>query len=121
MRALLSCAVGLLLVVSTAKADDKIDAKMLIGKWTPKDIPPVAKIEVELTADGKVIMSVEFAGKKDKAEGTYKIDGNKLTVTIAGPGGKEEKDEMTVLTLNDSELVTKDSKGKTETMKKVKN
>ena len=59
MRVLLGCVAVLVLAGFTSAADDKIDAKKLIGKWEPakpsKEEPP---------------MVLEFA------------DGGKLTVTV---------------------------------------
>jgi len=117
MRAIVGCALGVLLVASAGLTQEKIDAKKIIGKWSPVDNKD--SIIVEFTKDNKLVLSVVFEGKTEKLEGTYKLDGNKLTIVVA-PKGKEEKEEMTVNKLTDEELETTDAKGKKETLKKVK-
>jgi uncharacterized protein (TIGR03066 family) len=120
MRTAIAAVAFLVLAGFTTAADDKIDAKKLIGKWEPakptKDEPPFI---LEFTDKNKVIVSVTMGGKTSKIEGTYKVDGNKVEVTM-NFNGKELKDTHTVSKLTDTELVSKDSKGKEETMKRVK-
>ena len=97
------------------KDKDKVDLKKLMGKWEPKD----GKIVIEFADKGKLLMVVDFGGKSEKIEGTYKLDGNKLEVVISF-AGKEQKEMLTVKKLTDTELVTSDSKGKDETLKRKK-
>jgi uncharacterized protein (TIGR03066 family) len=98
------------------KDKDKVDLKKLMGKWEPKD----PGITIEFADKGKMILSIDIGGKSEKVEGTYKaIEGNKLEVVISF-GGKEQKETLTVKKLTDEELVTTDSKGKEETLKKKK-
>ena len=64
------------------KKDEKIDAKKLVGKWErepgkEKD-KGFGKIVVEYTADGKITATIGDKGDF-KIEGTYKVDGNKIT------------------------------------------
>ena len=54
-----------------------------------------------------------------KVEGTYKVDGNKVAVTMS-LDGKEKKETHTISKLTDDEMVSKDEKGKEEVMKRVK-
>src|SRR5438046_2135533 len=117
MRAIMGCALGVLLVASAGFSQEKIDGKKLVGKWTPAE--KKEKVNIEDTKDNKLRLAVDVAGKVEKLEGTYKLDANKLTVAI-NFGGKEQKEEMTVNKLTDDELETTDSKGKKETLKKVK-
>jgi uncharacterized protein (TIGR03066 family) len=121
MRALMGVALVVGLVAAgSAAGQEKVDAKKLVGKWDLTTAPPGAKMVIEMTKDGKAVMTVEAGGKKETMEGTYKVDGNKLTVTTKLPGGKEDKDEMTITKLTDDELETKDSKGKVDKLKRVK-
>jgi len=105
---------------ATVGADDKdakIDGKKLVGKWTTKD-DSKEKFTVEFTKDGKLT----FVGEKEgKVEGTYKLDGNKLTIT-AKIGDKEEKMTRVITKLTDMELVSrKDEAGaKEDTLVRVK-
>ena len=97
------------------KDKDKVDLKKLMGKWEPKD----GKIVIEFADKGKLIMTLDLDGKSEKLEGTYKLDGNKLEVAISFLG-KDQKEMLTVKSLTDTELVTTDSKGKDETLKRKK-
>mgnify|MGYP000458435570 CR=1 FL=1 len=114
------CAVVVLAFAGFTSADDKIDAKKLIGKWEPvapkKEEP---KIVVEYLDKGKLIVTVTVGDKVEKLEGTYKIDGNKIEVALS-LGGKDIKETLTVTKLTDDEMVSKDSKGKEDTLKRVK-
>jgi uncharacterized protein (TIGR03066 family) len=112
MRTLLGCALVLGMAGAIAAAEDKIDAKKLLGKWENKD----QKLTVEFLKDGKV----SVAGGEFKAEGTYKVDGNKLMLTVKF-GDAETKMTRTVSKLTDTELVSKDDEsGKEDTLSRVK-
>ena len=115
MRTLLGCALVLGMAGAVAAADDKIDAKKLLGKWENKE----QKFTVEFLKDGKV----SIAGGPDgslKADGTYKMDGNKLVLTVKF-GDDEKKMTRTVSKLTDAELVSKDDEsGKEDTLTRVK-
>ena len=127
MRTITGFALAVLLAVAAGasaqdtkdgkKDKDAVDAKKLIGKWEPKDKKD--NVTLEFTKDGKLLLSVEAGGKTNKLEGTYKLDGNKLTVVLKFMD-QEMKEEVTVSKLTDDEMETTDSKGKKETMKRVK-
>src|SRR5829696_10244014 len=87
-----------------ARAEEKVDyAKMLVGKWevTKADEggPPKGAV-IEFAKDGQV----KYTGKKGDAvemhEGTYKVDGNKVTVTVKADG-KEESHTVTITKISD--------------------
>jgi uncharacterized protein (TIGR03066 family) len=108
-----------------ATAEDKkagnIDAKKLVGKWEPAkpdaDHPPFV---LEFTDAGKFSLSYTGAdGKPAKYEGTYKVNGNKVEVTMQR-NGKEVTDTHVISKLTDDELVGTNPKGKEEVMKRVK-
>ncbi|WP_439630442.1 TIGR03066 family protein [Gemmata sp.] len=120
MRALVAAVVVLSFAGFTTaddKKDGKIDAKKLIGKWSPTD--EKAPVVVEFTDKGKMSLTIEVGGKSEKIEGTYKLDGDKLEMVMAF-GGKEMKETVTISKLTDEEMVGKDSKGKEEKFKKLK-
>src|SRR5947199_1452320 len=119
MRVLLGCALGLFLCCGLSAADDKVDAKKLIGKWEPKEKKEGASMVIEFAKDGKLTITVTGKGKEVKIDGTYKVDGNKLVTTLK-VGDKEKTDASTVTKLTDSELTTKDEKGKEDTLLRVK-
>jgi uncharacterized protein (TIGR03066 family) len=108
------------LAAAGLSADDKggkVDAKKLVGKW--EATKEKEKFTVEFTKDGKTVFSAP--GKKDfKLEGTYKLDGNKLTMTMKF-GDSEQKMSRTITKLTDTELTSKDDQnGKEDTLKRVK-
>jgi uncharacterized protein (TIGR03066 family) len=97
------------------KDKDKVDPKKLVGKWEPKE----GRIVIEFADKGKLSLSIDSEGKSQKFDGTYKLDGNRLEVAIVILD-KEQKETLTVKKLTDEELVTTDSKGKDETLKRKK-
>jgi uncharacterized protein (TIGR03066 family) len=122
MRRLFGCATVLALSCAAIAGQAKIDTKMLVGKWEPvpdkdkKEKPPA--MVIEFTADGKLSMTVGEVGKEFRAEGTYKLEGdNKLAVSLK-VADKEIKETLTVKKLTAGELVTEDSKNKTESLRK---
>jgi uncharacterized protein (TIGR03066 family) len=119
MRTLVGCAVVLALSVSAvAVAQDKIDGKKLVGKWAPKEEKKGPAMTIEFLKDGKIALAAEFGGKAEKMDGSYKLDGDKLEVTMKF-GGEEKKETLTVKKLTDTELETTDSKGKTDSFTRV--
>lgn len=121
MRTLMGCGLVLaLIVVAGANAATKADPdpKKLLGKWEPtgKDVPEGLKAVIEFSKDDKMKIDVEFSGKKESKTGTYKLDGNKLTVTIDGDKAKTS----TVEKLTDDVLEIKNEGGKTTTFGRVK-
>ncbi len=114
----LAAAVLMTAVGGTAGARDekaKVDAKLILGKWTPDEEAKKDKIVIDFAKDGKMVIAIAFGGKELKIDGTYKVDGDKLTVKMSFMG--EEKSEvMTVNSLTATKLVTTDDKGKKETM-----
>lgn len=121
MRAILGCTVVLVLATAVTatqdKKDQKTDAKKLIGKWETGDKKSL--VVIEFAAEGKLTLTAGESGKEIKVEGTYKLDGDKLEVSLKFMG-EEQKEKLTIKKLTDTELVTEDSKGKTETLKRKK-
>ncbi|HVL14740.1 MAG TPA: TIGR03066 family protein [Gemmata sp.] len=119
MRTIIGAALVLALAgFTTAAGQEKIDGKKLIGKWEPADLAGALMV-VEFADKGKVTVSVEKGGKGTKAEGTWKLDGDKLEMALK-IDGKDQKETITVTKLTDDEFVGKDSKGKEEKLKKIK-
>jgi uncharacterized protein (TIGR03066 family) len=100
-------------------ADDKIDAKKLIGKWEPKEKKEDAKIVIEFLKDGKPAVTVTGAGKDAKLDGTYKLDGSTLTTTLK-IGDAERKRTRTITKLTDTEMVSSEEQAKEETLIRIK-
>ena len=95
----------------------------IVGKWImqgdeAKMMPDGTYME--FTADGKVTMNMNLQGKmKSDDIGTYKVDGDKLTMT-AKKGGKDDTETDTIKSLTDDELVIVDPKGKEAKFKRMK-
>lgn len=108
------------LLTSGAFAQDgKIDAKKLVGKWTPKDEAKTGKVFIEFTKDGKVVVNGKIGDNEIKFDGTYKLEGNKLSLTMK-KGDMSKSATMTLSKLTDTELEGEDESGKKETLLRVK-
>jgi uncharacterized protein (TIGR03066 family) len=88
--------------------DEKIDGKKLIGKWEPKEAKGDRKIAIEFTKDGKMNVSADSGAA---FEGTYQLDGKKLTFQIK-LGENEVKKTVTVIRLTDDEFESEGDDGK---------
>jgi uncharacterized protein (TIGR03066 family) len=110
-----------------AKKDDaakkelpKIDAAKLVGTWEitkpSGDIPKGSVVVFD--KDMKLKVTIDFNGKKLEIEGTYKVNGDKLEVTVKGPDGKEETDTDTIKSVDDKKLVIVDKDGKEAELEK---
>src|SRR4051812_351326 len=105
MRAILGGALAAVLCLCTGlSAEDKgekIDAKKLVGKWEPKEKEEGKSAVIEFTKDGKVSVTISAKGKEFALDGTYKVDGNKVTTTM-NFNGKERTETHTVSKLTDT-------------------
>lgn len=121
IRCLSVLVLALVCVTVTSAFQDKIDASKIVGKWEPdaKDVPPGTKVVMEMTKDNKFTLNGEIGGMKISMEGTYKLEGDKITVKFKPPGQDEKSTTMTIIKLNDEELITKEGE-KEERMKRVK-
>ena len=132
MRFALGCLLTLLLAAGSGFAVDKKDNKdkkdkkdnkpaeivpdKLIGKWVtpiPKSGPGAKEFQKNAdllptewyTKDGKYAMGPAH-GKGPNIEGTYTLEGDKLTVTLpANPGSPGEVHKRVIKKLTDTELV----------------
>lgn len=125
MQAIARMAMGfsLVLIASAGFADDKKDyAKLAVGTWevtkTEGDGPSKGS-EVELTKDNKVKITGERNGEKMSLEGSYKIDGAKMSLTLAH-GGNERTMELTIDKLDEKTLALSNDTGKAEFTRKKK-
>jgi len=119
--ALVSC---LLLAGAPAAlaAEDKIDKDNLVGTWTfakttATDAPPPgAVIKLTFTKDGKVTTTMTVKDVTQQQEGSYTVKGDQLTTALKGPGGREQKDTVTIKELTGTKLVINETRrGKTIT------
>jgi uncharacterized protein (TIGR03066 family) len=94
-----------------AAADEKkIDKAKIVGKWRVTK-GGAKDATLEFTKDGKALAVAKENGKEFKPEGTYKIEGDKLTVTMK-LGDQESTGINTIETLTDEKLVLVDEKSK---------
>jgi uncharacterized protein (TIGR03066 family) len=103
------------------KGDEKIDAKKLVGRWENVEFKEVGVSKTaEFAKDGKAVFTdTDAKGNETKVEGTYRIDGNKLVVTVTLKG-KERQVTTTISKLTDAEMVGTDEKGFEGTWVRVK-
>ncbi|HYH67604.1 MAG TPA: TIGR03066 family protein [Urbifossiella sp.] len=117
----LAAAVLVLVAGGTTVGQDtktKLDAKLLVGKWTPDDEAKRDKMTIEFLKDGKLALGFKFGEKEAKIDGTYKLDGDQLTVKMSFMG-QEKSEVMTVNKLTAKTLVTTDEKGKKDTLVRI--
>jgi uncharacterized protein (TIGR03066 family) len=133
MKGIVAAAAALVVFVGGIRADEKdkekdkdkkVDAAKLVGKWeltkSEAENAPKGAI-VEFTKDNKLTITVDVGDKKVELTGSYKVDGDKLTVKIKPPdGGKEEEDTDTIKSLTDEKVVLVDKNGKTTELTKKK-
>lgn len=94
----------------------------IVGLWelvkTEEGLP--AGTRVEFTKGGKLTLVVRVDGKELRIEGTYSVDGDKLTTGMKGPDGKSHEETMTIPKLTDKVLHTKDAKGRVSEFRRTK-
>lgn len=101
---------------ANGRQPEKIDAKLLVGKWTPKE--KVGKeFTVEFSKDGKVVVAAD-GGHVKVADGTYKLDGNLLTMNLKFGDGEATK-KRTIHSLSKTELVSTEEGGGKDTLVRV--
>jgi uncharacterized protein (TIGR03066 family) len=119
MRAVVTGLAAAVLVVASGglaagRDDEKVDAKLLIGKWTPEEKKD-KQVVIEFAKGGKLSIT---AGEDFKIDGTYKLEGNKLTITMKK--GEEEKTKArTIHSLTKEKLVSTGENGKKDTLIRV--
>jgi uncharacterized protein (TIGR03066 family) len=121
MKRFVAAMAAVVVFVGASKAQDKkVDPAKLVGKWelvrSESTNAPKGAI-VEFTKDSKLTIDFEENGKKRVVTGTYKVDGDKLSVR--GEDGTEVQDADTIKTLTDDKIVLVDKDMKeTELTKK---
>ena len=127
MNALRVMTAGLLvigLLTALAAEEQKADANKdkLVGTWevvkAEQGALPVGSL-VDFGKDGKAKVTAVREGKESTAEGSYTVEGNKLTVTLKH-GEKEVKHAITIKKLTDTEFVSENERGKTAEFKRKK-
>jgi len=108
-------------LTAAAQADTKKGSNKdkILGTWEAAggNLPKGAT--AEFTKGGKVTITAKIGDKVASVDGTYEVDGDKLK-TIHKENGKDVAETMKIITLTDTELVTKDEQGKVQKFKKKK-
>jgi uncharacterized protein (TIGR03066 family) len=122
MKVLFAVLAALLVLAGSGRAADKIDAEKLLGKWevTKGDTEAPKNAILEFAKEGKLMVSFELDGKKMELSGTYKIEEDKITLTLKSADGKEKISVETVKSLTDDMLVLEDKDGKKTEMTRKK-
>jgi len=118
---------GLMFVARAGDKDkDKGDKKgdsikdKLVGTWEAqkgKGLPPGTRIQ--FTKDGKVTITGKKDEKEIKIQGTYKLDGKKLSLTTK-QNDEERTRDITINKVSDDQLVLEGGpKKETITLKRV--
>lgn len=117
MRAMFTlAAVG---VLAAAAGCGRSDAQRLVGRWEVVDPPMSEKGTIEFTADGKVRATGDRGGRSVVEEGSYTLDGNRLTT--APPAGQGKAATATIVKLTDDELVVEgEGEKKAVTLRRVR-
>jgi uncharacterized protein (TIGR03066 family) len=119
MRSILGTIAIFAVMSGLIAADDQIDAKKLIGKWELVEGKKGQALMLEFLNEKKMSVTIGEGGK-EKIEGTYSIlENNRMDVVLKFMGD-DIKESLRIRLLMDNELVTEDSKGKTETFRKKK-
>jgi uncharacterized protein (TIGR03066 family) len=102
------------------KPDNKT---LIVGVWeltkAGEGAKPPVGTTMEYTKDGKIKMTGKADGKEFVFDGTYVVEGNKLTGTMK-TSDREEKGTLTIKRLTDKELVTEDEAGRVLEFKRKK-
>jgi uncharacterized protein (TIGR03066 family) len=123
LRLMVAAAVAVALTAGVRaedKEEKKDNAKLLVGTWEVTksfDKGPAVGATVEFTKDGKVMVKTKVEDKDVDREGTYTVDGDKLTLVMKD---KESKTILSIKKISDTELVTENDDKKSVELKRKK-
>ena len=106
----LAAAAVVTFVAATSFADEKPDsAKLLLGRWVvtkaEEDEPVGAVVEFRATGRLKVTTKDRQTGKDVVYDGTYKLDGEKVLITLRVGNGDQVKPPATIRTVTADRLI----------------
>jgi len=127
LRLMVAAAVAVAVALNTGvraedKQEKKDNAKLLVGTWEVTksfDKGPAVGATVEFTKDGKVKVKAKLDDKDVHREGTYKVDGDKLTLVMKRDD-KESKTIISIKKISDKELITENEDKKSVELKRKK-
>jgi uncharacterized protein (TIGR03066 family) len=105
------------------RADDKKDnAKLVVGKWkvvkASPDTFPLGTI-IDMSDDAKIKVTAKRDNKEVIHEGTYKVDGPKIIITVKIEG-QDQEHVLTITKIDETTMVTDHLGGGTIEFKKEK-
>lgn len=107
----------------STETPEKDNAKLLGGAWeVVKTAPgglPVGSV-MDFGKEGKLKLAVQEEGQVHKADGTYKVAGNKIAITVNWSADKVTKQTLTIKKISEKELSIEDDKGKGVELKRNK-
>jgi len=111
-------------ILCQAGCSGKSNADKIVGKWEVSKTgdaqgAPVGAV-VDFQKDGKLGMTMKILDKEMTMNGTYKVDGDKLTITMKGLDGKEQSETNTIKSLDDTTMVLIEKDKKETEFKKKK-
>jgi uncharacterized protein (TIGR03066 family) len=116
--------VAMCVLTSGIRAEEKKadNAKLLVGSWeatkAAEGTLPVGAV-VTFDKEGKMKVSAKREGKEETHDGTYKLTGDKFTITMK-MGDTEHKMTITIKKISDTEMVTANDEGKVVEFKRKK-
>ena len=120
MKKFSALVLGVLILSGSATAQDD-NAKKIVGKWEITKAgggAPVGSV-IEFTKDGKMNAVIKLEGMEIKMDGTYKLEKEKLSVTLKTPDMTVEE-TLTIKKLTDEAMELEDKDKKIDELKKVK-
>src|SRR5262245_3233615 len=102
-----------------------INTDKFVGTWEitrAAVLPSGATATVEFRKDGTMHLLSTYRGKMLTKDGTYRVEGNKLTTTLTttrnGTTSKKKTETDTIRTLDDTRLVVVDDQGQVDEYKR---
>jgi uncharacterized protein (TIGR03066 family) len=96
--------------------------KKVVGTWTLISGGYGGKEALEFSADGKMKGTASWEGKQLSYDGTYKVNGDKIEMTVPDDEGSEsgelKQQVMTISSLSDRELILANEKGRKKAYKR---
>ena len=114
--------IACMLAVGIWAADEKDNAKMVVGKWkvvkASQGTFPLGTV-LDLSKDKKTKVIGSRDGKEFSHAGTYEMDGAKIIITVKVEG-EQQKHTLTVTKISDTEMFTDHGGGGTIGFRKEK-
>jgi uncharacterized protein (TIGR03066 family) len=107
----------LVVCLSAAPAADTKNGERIVGTWEAVKGAVQPGSTLEFTRDGRLKVTVTVGQRTIKADGTYRVEGDKLTITTR-QGGKDTTQHVRIKALADKKLVTQNERGEVDEFKR---